>query len=271
MKAFEDEGWQPTADWILSPKSETEKYFWPLEDCPIPSKTLSGWLRVGVAQPQEERQTWMSHNWLSPTAETWPPESLSGARPPAMCAQSDGSRMVQQEDVALDERDRARARRVWQDFHRQFLSAWREKWHRLMETPLSHQSDILPDDVHPRPVSTLAIFPTTHPTVTVNFLSDGTRPFAGPKSKAPKSFPYLSYRGVPTSLSVGLLIRRLRSKNMGMRGVTEFSEEKRKGHCVWCAGESFENGTKAAGQTLAELGWGYSVDPVWLAVWAWEQ
>ena len=130
IKVFEDEGWQPTVDAVLSPKDFPRKTVEPLKNCPIQSRTLSGWLRAGVAQPQAEPQTWMSQNWPSPTAEIWPPESLSGATPLAIRgdprsssleeqlvhdsasassvrARSDGPRLAQHEDAAPDEQDLA--------------------------------------------------------------------------------------------------------------------------------------------------------------------
>ena len=72
----------------LSPKDFPRKTVEPLKDCPIQSRTLSGWLRAGVAPPQAEPQTWMSQNWPSPTAEIWPPKSLSGANPPCHSCRS---------------------------------------------------------------------------------------------------------------------------------------------------------------------------------------
>ena len=301
IKAFEDEGWQPTGDEVPGPNSKPTKVVAPLEHCPVQNRTLSGWLRAGVAQPQAEPQTRMSQNWSSPTSEIWPPGSLSGATPPAIRgdphgssleeqpvhdsasassvrARSDGPRLAHEEDVAPDEQDQARARALRQALNSRFLSTRRADPHTPMETPLSHQSDVLPDDEHQRPseqpmnykaVHTPAIPHTAHQTVTVNFLSDGARPFDNLETRASTSFAYLSYREVPTSLSVGSLIRRLRSENMGMKGVTVIFKngmDSRSKQCVWCTGETFVEGTWEAEKTLAEGGWGLTMEPVWLAV-----
>ena len=301
IKAFEDEGWQPTGDEVPSPNSEPKKVVAPLEHCPIQNRTLSGWLRAAVAQPQAEPQTRMSQNWPIPTAEIWPPGSISGATPPAIrgdphgssleeqpvhdsasassvCARSDGPRLGHQENVALDEQDQARARALRQALNSRFLSTRRADSHTPMEMPLSHQSDVLPDDEHQRPseqpmnneaVYTPATPHAAHQTVTVNFLYDGARPFDKLETKASTSFLYLSYREVPTSLSICLLIRRLRLEKMSLGGVTVIFKngmDSRSKQCVWSPGLTFFEGTWEAGMTLAEVGWGSTMDSVWLAV-----
>ena len=301
IKIFKDEGWQPTGDAVLNLESYPKVVASALDKCPIQNWTLSGWLRAGVAQPRAKLHIWMSLDWLSPTTEIWPPPYyLSGATPPAtrgdphsssleaepvhdsasassVFAGFDGPRMAQQEDVALDEQDLFGARVLQQTLNGEFLSTRHAEPHFAMETPLSPQSEILPDDEHPRPseqpsnkaVSTPLMSYATHPTVTVNFLDDGTRPLRRPKGRARAPFRYLSYRGVPTSVSLGILIRRIRPKDMDMLGVTVISRkwiEVHGGMITWCAEETYLEGTPAMRKTLLELGWGSRMDPVWLAI-----
>ena len=294
IKNFIDEGWEPTIEAFLNPENCPIYVAPALDKCPIENRTLSGWLRAAVANPQAESQIWMSQDWLSPTAEIWPPKPLSGAPPPAIRgdphsssleeepvhdsasastvgARSDRPRMAQQEDEAPDEQDIFGARVLQQTLNGEFLQSRHADRDFAMETLLSPQSPS--EQPNDEAVSTLVIPPARHPTVTVNFLYDGTRPWGTHKGRASKSFPYLSYRGVPTSISIGMLIGRLRPKvidGMEMLGVTVIYRrriETDSGIMAWCVEETINLRNPALRKTLVEWGWGSRVNPVWLAIW----
>ena len=225
LKAFEDEGWEPTVDADRSQYSCPEELAASLEDCPIKNRNPKGWLRLGVSKPG----TSMSQDLPSPRKRYWPLGLVSGA--------PHSSSLREQ---ALHDS------------------------HIPMGTPLSHPNDNLNNAI-----SIPAIPRAIPPTITVNFLVQGDRPFIHSISNASKKFEYLEFAKVPTGLSVGLLIRGFRPWRPGLKAVIVMLE-KRVGFAnemaKWSRGDTFVEGTAVAGMTLAQLGWGSRIDPVWLVV-----
>lgn len=290
LKTFEDEGWQRTVDRVISAKSCPQQLV--ASSKRFPNTTLSGWLRAGVEQDRAEPQTLVSQ-------EISPPESLSGAAPRAIHGdphgssleeqsvhksasassvypRSDGSRLAPQDLVEPDGQDRARVDGLPQDPNSESLSTRRENPRIPMETPLAHQSAVPPDE-HPRPsqqrpnnqaVSRLSAREAYFQTVTVNIFADRTLPFDS-RLNGQSLFAYTSTSGVPVLFTVSQLMRILGLVGTGLRPVTVAVERKWvrvNGVSRWVRGETFIIGTLAAERRLAELGWGFEVDPVWLAV-----
>lgn len=101
-----------------------------------------------------------------------------------------------------------------------------------------------------------------YPTITINFLADGVRPFDIDGGYC-SEFRYLSYPNISTDVTVSFLMSTLRLQNVGMKGITVMLV---RGKGFWGAGMTILEDSEMAEKTLAELGWGWEWRTVWLAV-----
>ncbi|CAD6569347.1 MAG: hypothetical protein ASARMPRED_002735 [Alectoria sarmentosa] len=121
---------------------------------------------------------------------------------------------------------------------------------------------LLPQQTDNQAVSSPPKPPAPYPIIIVNFLANGVRPFDIDGGYC-SGFQYLSYFDISTAVTVSYLMKKLRLQNAGMKGITVMLV---RGQGFWGAGMTILEDSEMAEKTLAELGWGWEWDTVWLAV-----
>ena len=297
MMIFLDAGWEFTGDQVL--KDCPLDLVYALRNCPIEDRTLSGLLRPGVEKARAQPQTSLSHAWPSPVAEVWQPRSFPLTTNPATCGDPDElspkeqrihdsarasneARRAQQQVAVSEEQGPSSAQSDQQTLAGRQLPACTENSQQPVGSPQSYHGRNPPNEQYEQPQlgqpqrpDNQAIFspkssPAPYPTITVNFLANGLQIFKRPTQSGAAPFKYLSYRGVSTAMTVNDLFSMLRLKNATLTGVTVVFEMRvgdgwsalRK----WGCGMTILQGTAAAEQTLAKVGWMPEASPVWLVV-----
>ncbi|KAL9135146.1 MAG: hypothetical protein Q9175_003662 [Cornicularia normoerica] len=119
-----------------------------------------------------------------------------------------------------------------------------------METQQFHRGILTPNDA-----------PPSYGTITLNFVTDGDRPFDdSPKSS--NNISYRQYTRISTEMTVSLLMSKLRLQIAEMKGFTVMFKRK---NDSWGAGLIILEDDEMAERTLAELGWGLDGKKIWLA------
>ena len=232
LATFLDLGWGSTGDMLLDADDCPKDVVQNLKRCPVEDRTLCGLVRSGAAR---------SRGWPCPSTETWPPSKTAPK-----------SRLVA---LPVDPRDFC-SEYVWP----------------ASQIPQFLQS-LQPQQPETQPDNQAVSFPLTPParkaTVTLNFLADGTQPFDTSLPHLPVSFTYLCYRDVPIKLQLSFVLEKLRMQNAAMKGVTViYARQLSKGNAVlvWRRRKTYMEADEAMRLTIANLGWGSRVDPIWLAV-----
>ena len=213
-----------------------------LEACQVEYKTLNGFLRAGVADPPAEQQDVVPEEQDLPPAHSYR-ETLAGEE----ATEEDFEKT--NEWMLLDEH-----------YGQPQLGPHNLPMPQLQQYQRPLELDLLLHLARPKSPARFSV-------VTINFLADGERTFEEPEMPP---FCYYSYRATSTSMTVDHLINQLRPLDKTMRGVTVITE-KIIGRFTtasdlrrWNTGITILQDSEMAGKTLAEVGWGSEMDPVWL-------
>ena len=272
MLIFLDAGWKFTGDQVLN---HCKTFLVSsLRSCPFMDRTLSGLLRVGVVKARAQPQTLLSHAWPSPVAEVWPPSSLPLTTNPATCGHPDEFSPKEQQDHDSGRASKKRAGSGEARRAQQQVATSEEQSPspaQFDQQTLAGQQPVgAPRSPDNQAISSPSTSPDPYPTITVNFVADGAQIFERPTQSVAASFNYLSYREVPTAITVNHLIGKLRLQNAILKGVTmAFEMTVGDGWSAlrkWGAGMTILQGSEIAEWTLAEVGWGAEASPVWLVV-----